>query len=750
MRRLISNEDLAVKSEVQNRLGTYTQISGLPEIKSYGLLKDYKSVTTTDDIILFDGAETYGDIGYGYYIKTETTEPHDRGVILHLQGIVYKRIFTGPVYLEWFSSNFNLALARAIKYSYIRLINSKVYVLTKKLRLHAYNSIFIDMNNATIKSTIDEDYGLFVDIKVNGIRIHINKGTIDALKPLFYFANQEKATRIDCTTLVNYTNAVSTSNGILAAGYSADIILKSIKSFTKPVIVNNIPTRDNQLVTNEYITNAPEPQNVIKTNSSANTNSTDITFATAPVLSYSTLTNNSLVSELHIDTELIDDIFNAIVDYIPRIAIDIPPKGWYISFNDRPETLWPGTKWISRAASYFNPEHTSQEFPAFVTDMSDVIAANDIPITTAVGIEVSYAEWEIGTGLKNAVIWHRVDEDPYASYLDSIKLHPDLPKGKVGQTISIHCSYHNDIKITKFIIHQQDGYTSTPSTVVSNTVNITFTKPGVYDAIAELTLSLASIPETKTIKKPITLLCVPSDIDIPSLGYDYYTYTNNTKLTQTAYLEFTGNLEPDWTSYSGDISGPDNLYALRSFYLMYTSTEREDGVPFTLDSSVSDIISYYVTNNLCNIFIAPLLATQIAYKQSDTNVYSSFGSRYALGSSLYECVPRSMIVEKSYSEVLRISSTVPNVQVNEAKRIREIPRSKLVRTVPITIKAGQTIKIFIQGFCKQFNSQYSEHAMLPYTEIDVPATYNTPGISYGKLKFNGKFPWIKNIKMKFV
>ena len=197
-RRAIDSDDYLRVSNTQKRFNDTVDITAIKRVFDAGLLKDYKSLKTTDQYIMFSGYEVAGDLGMGLYMRVDTDEPADIGVILNIRGIRYRRVYTGSVYLEWFGTDFASALAAASKYRYVRLASDKTYELNRQLILKLTNDLIIDMNGSRIHSTVVDNNALTIEFVNKGIQLSITKGYISSdAKSWFSVKTQSNASFID-------------------------------------------------------------------------------------------------------------------------------------------------------------------------------------------------------------------------------------------------------------------------------------------------------------------------------------------------------------------------------------------------------------------------------------------------------------------------------------------------------------------------------------------------------------------------
>lgn len=260
MRRLITDEDLAKITTVQNRLGEDVKITAFTSVVSCGFLHQYRLLEPQfSNILYFEGYLSTNDGGQGYYAKTDDENEDDIGIYITIAGTKYKRIFTGPVKLEWFSIDTAAAITKAIKYGNIELDYNKVYYLYRPISLSITNNVAINMNASTI-TYISKCNTLITIDAPNTDYFIIQRGTIIARKcsKAIRFINRPKY--IDCNTLMTYKPSTLTiASPRLLTNKTASI--SGIKTFTQP-ITSVEPVKNTDLVTNKYLVDKSVAANI--------------------------------------------------------------------------------------------------------------------------------------------------------------------------------------------------------------------------------------------------------------------------------------------------------------------------------------------------------------------------------------------------------------------------------------------------------------------------------------------------------
>lgn len=260
MRRLVNDDDLTKITSIQNRLGKDVKITAFTSVVKCGFLHNYRFLEPQfSNILYFDGYLTTNDGGQGYYAKTEDTHEDDIGIYITIAGTKYKRIFTGPVKLEWFSIDAAAALTKAIKYGNIELDYNKVYYLYRPLSLTIENNVAINMNASTFNYI--GKCNVLLTIDAPGIDYFtLQRGTINARKcgKAIRFINRPKY--IDCNTLMTYKPAtLAIPSPKLLTNKTPSIA--GIKTFTKPIISVD-PVNAEDLVTNKYLVDKSVAANI--------------------------------------------------------------------------------------------------------------------------------------------------------------------------------------------------------------------------------------------------------------------------------------------------------------------------------------------------------------------------------------------------------------------------------------------------------------------------------------------------------
>lgn len=191
IRKKITTDDFVTSRYTHTRFGEKVECQPISTYFKAGLLKDYKNLNTTAEVLFFDGLKTPGDNGQGIYRKVYITADEDLGVFIKVNGSLYKRQYTGAVNLGWFGDDTN-AIRTALKYGFI-IFERKQYELSYDV-YSLTNNVKIDLNGATIVIKDTPLYGFL--FRVNDYILNIFNGTIKAHKNITNIARFNNASAI--------------------------------------------------------------------------------------------------------------------------------------------------------------------------------------------------------------------------------------------------------------------------------------------------------------------------------------------------------------------------------------------------------------------------------------------------------------------------------------------------------------------------------------------------------------------------
>lgn len=616
-RRAIDSDDYLRVSNTQKRFNDTVDITAIKRVFGAGLLKDYKSLKTTDQYIMFSGYEVAGDLGMGLYMRVDTNEPADIGVILNIRGTRYKRVYTGSVYLEWFGTDFASALAAASKYRYIRLASDKTYELNRQLILKLTNDLIIDMNGSRIHSTVTDNNALTIEFVNKGIQLSITKGYISSgAQSLFSFKTQSNASFIDCNTMVVYEPATIAPNTdyILSTSAYTPRPIDSLKDFTQPVECTSQVFDDNSLITNGYIQANDAGANIVRINKEADI--LGAKYQVAPVIPDTPDAENTLVNEAFIDT-VVDKLFTELMSTATYNVLNMPIGSIYIQVavngnfekQDEPESLFAGTYWIEY--QYVN----KATLPLGVSTTSKLANVDSSTGTmTIAGLKVK--------------LWQRVDAKLTQDEINSFTVTPMTISGAVGTQETISVTTTSGLRYT-YTLTEQTGNVA----IAGNTV--TLNAPGSYVLCVTIAVSKGSAVEY--IVKNIAVTCKISDIvlDTANFSNGELSYTNNLGMPIIFNLEL-----PDFlyrkispSIYSGIYYDPTrpatglNHYSAATFYTKTSS----DTTPRAIQISDLKCYNASVTGNGSGyVYIGPLGGIRTNYSNRDIAVGISHSNTNAI------------------------------------------------------------------------------------------------------------------------
>lgn len=614
-RRAIDSDDYLRVSNTQKRFNDTVDITAIKRVFDAGLLKDYKSLKTTDQYIMFSGYEVAGDLGMGLYMRVDTDEPADIGVILNIRGIRYRRVYTGSVYLEWFGTDFASALAAASKYRYVRLASDKTYELNRQLILKLTNDLIIDMNGSRIHSTVVDNNALTIEFVNKGIQLSITKGYISSdAKSLFSFKTQSNASFIDCNTMVVYEPATIAPNTdyILSTRAYTPRPIDSLKDFTQPVECTSKVFDDNSLITNGYIQANDAGANIVRINKDADI--LGAKYQVAPVIPDTPDTENTLVNEAFIDT-VVDELFTELMSTATYNVLNMPIGSIYIQVavngnfekQDEPESLFAGTYWIEY--QYVN----NATLPLGVSTTSKLANVDSSTGTlTIAGLKVK--------------LWQRVDAKLTQAEINSFTVTPMTISGAVGTQETISVTTTSGLSYT-YTLTEQTGNVA----IAGNTV--TLNAPGSY--VLRVTIAVSKGSAVEYIVKDIAVTCKISDIVLDTANFrnGELSYTNNLGMPIIFNLEL-----PDYlyrkispSIYSGiyyDILNFElNHYSAATFYTKTSS----DSTPRAI--RIRDLKCYNASvrpSGSGYVAIEPLGGIRTSYSNRDITVGISHARESAI------------------------------------------------------------------------------------------------------------------------
>lgn len=616
-RRAIDSDDYLRVSNTQKRFNDTVDITAIKRVFDAGLLKDYKSLKTTDQYIMFSGYDVAGDLGMGLYMRVDTDEPADIGVILNIRGIRYRRVYTGSVYLEWFGTDFASALAAASKYRYVRLASDKTYELNRQLILKLTNDLIIDMNGSRIHSTVVDNNALTIEFVNKGIQLSITKGYISSdAQSLFSFKTQSNASFIDCNTMVVYEPATIAPNTdyILSTRAYTPRPIDSLKDFTQPVECTSQVFDDNSLITNGYIQANDAGANIVRINKDADI--LGAKYQVAPVIPDTPDTENTLVNEAFLDT-VVDELFTELMSTATYNVLNMPIGSIYIQVavngnfekQDEPESLFAGTYWIEY--QYVN----KATLPLGVSTTSKLANVDSSTGTlTIAGLKVK--------------LWQRVDAKLTQAEINSFTVTPMTISGAVGTQETISVTTTSGLRYT-YTLTEQTGNVA----IAGNTV--TLNAPGSY--VLRVTIAVSKGSAVEYIVKNIAVTCKISDIVLDTANFrnGELSYTNNLGMPIIFNLEL-----PDYlyrkispSIYSGiyyDILNPSyglNHYSAATFYTRTSSDSTARAI------QISDLKCYNASvtgNGSGYVSIEPLGGIRTSYSNRDITVGISHARESAI------------------------------------------------------------------------------------------------------------------------
>lgn len=195
IRTLASKQDFTTTLIKAKRFREQVEISPIQHIEKFPLVKDYKSINTNATCVFFENAFTLGDGLGGLYIKSNTTDADDIGVVITIGTQRYKRHFAGVVLLDWFDENFNNALLKASKYYNIQCTKGKVYE-ANAFTFKVNSGISLDLNESTVVFKGQPEYCFILSVRKDTV-LNIFNGTIEV---------------DDQTNLINICKLIKTNN----------------------------------------------------------------------------------------------------------------------------------------------------------------------------------------------------------------------------------------------------------------------------------------------------------------------------------------------------------------------------------------------------------------------------------------------------------------------------------------------------------------------------------------------------------
>lgn len=522
-RRPVVSDDYLRVSGVQKRFGEQVDITAVKRVFDAGLLKDYKSLKTTAQYIMFSGYNVAGDLGAGLYMRTDSTEQEDIGVILNIRGIRYRRIYTGSVYLEWFGTDFASTLAAASKYKYIRLASDKTYSLDRQLILKLANDLVIDMNGSRIHSTVVSNGALTIEFVTKGIQLSITKGYISAAAAqLFSFRYLSNAKFIDCNTMVKYEPATlaPVTDYILATNAYTPRPIDSLKDFTQPIECTSQAFNDKSFITNGYIQNKNSGGNIVRINKDAELAGAE--YQVAPVVPNEPDNELAVVNEAYL-TPVVEAIFEDLIKVADYNVIDMPLGSIYMQVAsngnfekaDEPESLFAGTYWIEY--KYLNKE----TMPLGVSTTSKIANISSSTGTmTIAGLKVK--------------LWQRVDAKLTQDEINSFVVNPSSIAGEAGDVFDISVTTPLGLSFT---------YTLEGTSAVDIVDHrVTLREPGSH--IVRVIIAVKKGSAIEYITRAIAVNCKLSDIvlDTANFSNGEISYTNRFGIPLLFTIEFPANL----------------------------------------------------------------------------------------------------------------------------------------------------------------------------------------------------------------
>lgn len=710
MRRLITSDDIAKRTVTQNRLGIDTVITSEVQVTEVGLLNNYKLISTPQsDILYFKGLIIENDGGEGFYSKTSETHPDDVGIYITVAGVKYKRIFTGPVRLEWFSIDSASALLRASKYGHIQLTPLQVYVIYRQLHIILENNLVIDMNGAIISSYVKGQYLLKIT-NANQYSIDVIKGTFSCrfVRKVFKFVQTPK--QLDCSTLMTYTPAhIATPSKAIATNKTK--ALSGVKSFTQPIEAE-MPEEPYDLVTNEYLDESGVAANIVSIDKYAEIQ--------GMIFEEQVIVNPTLSLDIPDNQLVTRDFLQPLAQYLfdtkikdklrSNYALPIPIGGCYLQIKrymnggvyNPPHILWVGTCWKK-----LNFETTPG------TGAS--IALGNEPEPNKI-IPTNWLEGEDteGSTALAGTYWQR--QEPFLSemFINEVKLLDDenndvqnkvykFYRYKTGRfsinvknfriqvpasTYTLSTSIYApglDIRVSNYNHNIIEAYITNKYGLIPVVVYFTFSKDGLQQTVAKV-FTVHALPGATAdahVDNLIKLVTMDTPVGISTrLHY----YTNNTNTNQTFRL-----LCRYFTTMQDNITPRADI--------AYKPPEHSH-CAWMVNRVVTTTLFYEINGVRIQVYIDTT-------KVKKRNYPSHTGSNWEVSQNMWS-----------------VSSRISNDCATSPVWLAIVDR---VISTPITLKPGETIKVGYRAYA-EFVGPYTSGSPIECQNIDLNSDTNLLGV----------------------